>query len=286
MNILKLGKHLPFRSKLYDIYLNRLKGERVIEIEGFKMLCDFNTKNKGLKKAFAAYYFNKIHEPATTELFKETIKKGDRVLDLGANLGYFSLLAASKGCEVWAVEPESENYKYLCKNFNLNAFKDYKIIQAAVGDKGGEIKLFKCGYDSGHHTIKQANGIKEYKEADYQEQTEIVPMERIDYFVKDMGGVDIIKMDIEGAEALAFQGMSETICKNKNLKMFIEYFPFLIRKMGNNPEKFIKKLLRKFEVWIIPDDYNAPHQLVKINKPEDIILKGEKDHFNLYVKRK
>ena len=218
-------------------------------------------------------------------------------MDLGANIGYFSLLAAKlvgeKG-KVFAFEPEPKNFYYLQKNIEVNNYKNIYPFQKAVSDKNGTTKLFICGYDSGHHTINQYDRVAAYS---HGRPTEIKPIEietvALDNFLSDKTDqVDVIKMDIEGAEALAVEGMKNLLKKNKNVKFLMEFFPLFIKKMGSSPEKLIRTLLEdlRFNIFVIGHDYSMEKEkndLVKINRVGDLmsLIKDEEDHFNLYISR-
>lgn len=96
-------------------------------------------------------------------------------------------------------------------------------------------------------------------------------------------------MDVEGAEALALAGMDNILKVNKKLKMFVEFFPLLIEKMGDSPSEFIRKILEdyRFSVYIIPDDYDASKgETRKVNSVEEVMSfrKKEEDHVNLFLK--
>ncbi len=81
---------------------------------------------KGIEGMAQELLFKGAHEPGTTALFKKLVKEGMTVVDIGAHIGYFSLLAASlvreKG-SVFAFEPEPRNYALLVRNIELNGFK-------------------------------------------------------------------------------------------------------------------------------------------------------------------
>jgi FkbM family methyltransferase len=260
------------------------------------MYVNVNEKDYSMRKTFEAYASNLVHETATTELFKKVVKEGNVVIDLGANIGYFTLLAArivgSKG-KVYSFEPEPKNYNYLLKNIKLNNYENVIAIQKAVSDKNEKNKLFICPYESGHHTIKQHEGIEAYRPDTFNKRKEFIEIETItldDFFENQEEPIDVIKMDIEGAEMLALSGMNRIIRTNKKLKMFVEFFPLLIEKMGNSPREFIRKLLEDyhFSIFIIPDDYNASKgEMIKINNLQEVmnLRKDEKDHFNLFLTR-
>ena len=267
---------------------------KVIEIQGSKMFINIKDESHALRETFEGYVNNLIHEKATTDLFKRIVKKGDVVVDLGANIGYFTLLAAkivgNEG-KVFAFEPEPNNFKYLRKNIEINNYTNVVALQKAVSEKNERIKLFICPYESGHHTIKQQDGIKAYRpEVFYKEKSIDIEAVSLDGFFEGKRKIDVVKMDVEGAEALALRGMDEILRANRNIKIFVEFFPLLIEKMGDYPKEFIRELLEdyKFSIFVIPDDYNAAgKELKKINSAEELMAfrKGEADHINLFIKK-
>lgn len=274
---------------------------RVIEVEGSRMYVDINHQSQSMRNTFRAYAANRIHEPTTTEIIKSIVKKGDVVLDLGANIGYFTLLTANLvGDEgrVYSFEPEPINFSYLTQNIELNNYNNVKAMQRAVSNKSGEkIKLYICSYESGHHTINQSKGIKDYGDREHLGiEPDFIEIEGVaidDVYQKVIKSpVDFIKMDVEGAEMIALSGMERTIKESKNLKMVIEFFPLLIKDMGSSPEKFAKKLLQDygFSVYVIGGEYSSHTRggLLKINSVDQLmeLCNGKGDHLNLFLEKK
>lgn len=269
----------------------------MIEVQGSKMFIDVNDPRANMRKTFHVYGMNLIHEEATTALFKKVVKPGDVVLDLGANIGYFSLLAArlvGNNGKVFAFEPEPINFYYLMKNIGINNYLNIFAIQKAVSQETGKAKLFICSYDSGHHTINQCEGIEAYSQGRPTEKDSIeVDTVVLDEFLeKKTDRVDIIKMDVEGAEAHALAGMRNTLQRNKRIKVFLEFFPLLLEKMGTSPEAFAQSLLNDFgfAVLAIGHDYNlqsCKEELIRVNSTKDLfdLLRGDMDHINLYLTR-
>jgi len=296
--VIKIGlSKIPGMFIVYDFLFQHLwSGSNIVEIQGSKMYINVHDKSLNMRKTFQTYASNLIHEKATTDLFKKTVKRGDTFVDLGANIGYFTLLAArlvgDKG-KVYAFEPEPRNYNYLIKNIGLNNYNNVSAAQKAVSDKNGKTKLYICSYDTGHHTINQYGGIEAYKPDFVDEKKDFVEIETVtlDDFLEDKGkSVDVIKMDVEGAEALALSGMDRILRENENLKMFVEFFPLLIKEMGSSPKEFVNKLLKdyRFSISIIPDDYDASKgEFIRVNSIDELMsfCKGEKDHLNLFIER-
>jgi len=296
---------IPGMVRMYDLmydfsFRHFWPYQNIIEIQGSKMYINVNDKDLEMRKTFQAYALKRIHEESTTNLFKKVVKEGDVVVDLGANIGYFTLLAArlvGKKGKVFSFEPEPRNYNYLVKNIELNNYNNVFAIWKAVSDKNGKTKLYICPYDTGHHTINQYSGIRDYRPEETGDKQEFIEIETTtldDFFKDEEESIDVIKMDVEGAEALVLAGMDRIIKKSKNLKMFIEFFPFLITKMGNSPEEFIRRLLEDYQysIFVIGQEYSMKKyflnkQLLRINSYNELmrLCKGEKDHLNLFLVR-
>ena len=270
--------------------------QNIIEIQGSKMYINPNESSLSMRRTLGDYAANLIHEKATTELFRKVIRQGDVIVDLGANIGYFTLLAArltgSKG-KIFSFEPEPKNYNYLLKNIEINNYNQVVSLQKAVSDRNGKTKLYICDYDSGHHTINKYEGIKAYSRGrPTREQFIDIETVTLDSFLEGKTDhVDVIKMDVEGAEMLTVLGMDRTLRSNQNIKMFVEFFPLLIEKMGSSPKEFIRKLLEdyKFSIYVIPEDYDAlTNEMKKIISVEEIMAfrRKEEDHLNLFLTRK
>jgi len=250
-----------------------------------------------MRKTFQAYAMNLIHEEGTTNLFKKVVKPGHVVVDLGANIGYFTLLAAKlvgKDGKVFSFEPEPRNFEYLKTNLALNHYSHASAYQKAVSDQNGKTKLYICAYDSGHHTINQPEGIELYRQGRTGETREIeIEVVTLDSFLEDKTEkIDAIKIDVEGAEALAIRGMQRLLKENHKVKIFLEFFPLLIKGMGSSPQDLVELLMKDlgFSVFAIGSDYSisdSKTDLLKITKYEQLtgLLKEEAGHLNLYLAR-
>ncbi len=291
---LRLHRLIPCRREIYNFLFEKLwTGGNIIEIQGSKMDINMKEKDPMMRQTFQTYALSSSWEEDTTKLFEKIVKKGDVVIDMGANIGYFTLLSArlvgSEG-RVFSFEPNPKNFEYLNKNIRLNDYKNVNAEQKAVSNVNGKTKLFICPYDSGHHTINKADGVEAYRlgRKGKVESIEVETVTLDEYLKNKTDRVDVMKIDVEGAEALSFKGMEETLNNNKNVKIFLEFFPLLIEKMGSSPKEFVGFLLQNFNVFVIGHDYSMKKfnkNYLKINKYEELanLTEGYSDHLNLLL---
>jgi predicted methyltransferase len=134
-----IGNTFPGTQAIYELLFRFFwPNKNVVEVQGSKMYVDVFDPDPSMRATFRAYALNRVHEESTTNLFRNIVKEGDVVVDLGANVGYFTLLTAKlvgrKG-KVYAFEPEPRNYGYLLKNIQLNGYEHVVASQKAVADR-------------------------------------------------------------------------------------------------------------------------------------------------------
>lgn len=146
------------------------------------------------------------YEAPKLRLFSELLAPGDVVFDLGANAGYYSLLAAARvgpRGRVLSVEPLPRNLSYLEANVGLNKHENIDIIKAAIGAEKGVMR-FDDSRKSAMGRLDESGTLE-------------VSVETIDDLVESgrASPPTLIKMDIEGAEAGALRGGRRTLVEHK-----------------------------------------------------------------------
>jgi FkbM family methyltransferase len=164
-------------------------------------------------------YFIGEFERHETRKFIHSIRSDDVVIDLGANIGYFSLIASkyigSKG-HVFAFEASPKVYELLCKNCSLSN-KNISPFNLAVADQEGTLK-----FNLPQNPQEQGSGsLSKNNMGDIE--VESLSIDRFAQTEK-ITRLDLIKMDIEGAEIKALLGMKEVISKYKP-KILFEFSP-------------------------------------------------------------
>lgn len=219
----KFTKNILVAKTFY--YLKAMLKEKYVMINGSKIYLD--------KFDSLALSINKEYEPESVEIIKKHIKKTDVIIDIGANIGYYTILFARLGKEVHAFEPEPENFKLLQKNIRVNKITNAIIVQKAVSNKNGTVNLKLNKLNTGGHHITSLT-----------KETIQIETIRLDNYIKQ---ADFIKMDIEGAEILALNGMPN-ILSNPNLKLLVEYNPQALDNFGFDGTAFLLLLARHFTI--------------------------------------
>lgn len=152
-------------------------------------------------------------EPRTTEFIKNNLKKGQTFVDVGASVGYYTLLASKlvgpKG-KVISFEPFEENYNVLMENIKLNKLKNVSAFQTALSFSSGKGKLFKANVP-GQYSLIQKEDSNEYL---------IVKTEPFNKLTKEIP--DMIKIDVEGGERSVLDGMENVLKTKKELTIILE----------------------------------------------------------------
>lgn len=159
--------------------------------------------------------------------------RGKRVLDLGANIGIFTVACAKVAEKVIAVEASVSNAKILCCNLALNNISNVTVYPVAASDHQG-LATFRSEMASNkvlHPLDITSENIND---------VEIIYTTTLDHLLKGEP-IDVVKIDIEGREYAALQGGGELIAQKP--VMFLEYSPnFMMHGCGVEPDLFFKNL--------------------------------------------
>ena len=168
------------------------------------------------------FFYSDDYEAEETKLISEIVKSGMTVLDIGGNIGYFTLLMANlvgKEGKIHTFEPNPPMYSRLEKNIKINPELDdgrITLHKIALSSKEGET-IFYCPIE-GHEGV---GGLKNTKRASIEKEIK-VNIETLDKFVLDnkINKIDFIKMDIEGGELDVLKGAEDTLKKIRPIILF------------------------------------------------------------------
>lgn len=180
-------------------------------------------------------------EKSLTNVFLNTVKEGMRVVEVGANMGYYTLLAASKvgkDGRVFAFEPNPETFEILSRNIDVNGFLDsVTLINKAVFSKTAKLRFHKLRYHKGGSSVF---GVSEQL-TQLGERAEITEVEGIsldEYFADKDIKIDLMKVDAEGSEPCIFEGASKLLGGNPEMTIICEFYPSMIAQGGKDPAVF------------------------------------------------
>jgi FkbM family methyltransferase len=211
---------------LYD-YLNKNEHMKIYKIiEDILMEVDIS------KPAERAIPFG-AYEPKITKKFLESIKEGDVVCDVGAWIGYYSILAAKRADRVISIEPDETNYQRMKRNIDLNNLSNVTTLNLAVGDRISRGVLEEGPQSVLHKVVLEAKG-------------KAIDIEPLDHIIKNrlkINRVDMLIMDIEGSEYLALKGMQHLLSTGSISKIICEVHPDMIMQNSGGSEVDVVKLL-------------------------------------------
>ena len=174
------------------------------------------------------------YEPHVTNAFIDVLKAGDVFLDLGANIGYFSLLAASivqESGKVISFEPNVQNLQLLYSSILENQFKNIEVYPLAASDSSQILKLTSFGSNGYLDAAPSGNS-----------NCQLVQAVVVDELLQHERQINVVKMDIEGYETLALRGMDKLIRKHRPT-IFTEFSPWHIKyRCQVNPQDYLNQL--------------------------------------------
>jgi len=251
----------PLVRKTYHFLVKHLIGEDIIPVDvcGQKMYADAFFRLTLLSTG--------TYERLMTNLFTKLVTEGMIVVDIGANVGYYTLLAAKavgNNGKVFCFEPEPSNYALLLKNIKENNHGNVVPVKKAVTNTTGSVKLF-ISKEPGSHSITSDNP--------HQRAISVDSTTLDDFFAGKEYPVHVIKMDIEGGEMAALQGMRNIIAKNPQLVIFTEFSPGCLMRAGSLPAEYFQMLI----------DYGF--KIHAMNEQKQSLEPAEVDHIMKRCKR-
>lgn len=172
-------------------------------------------------------------EAGDLEFLRGHVSPGSSVIDVGANVGFFTSAFAnwvSGGGRVFAFEPEGENFRELARMLRGHARGGaVDAVRAAVADLEGEIPLAVNLSHPGDHRISDSG--------------EKVPCVTLDRFLAGRGWpqVSLIKVDVQGAEMRVLRGAADTLSRCRPA-LFVEVADGTLRQMGSSAEELLARL--------------------------------------------
>jgi len=200
------------------------------------------------------------------------VTPGMTVIDIGANLGLYSLTIAKlvgKSRRVYAFEPAPSLYCAAARNIQRNGGEDtVRLENISLGSKTGTALLHLGGFNSGNNRIVQSPYASWVR----------VSLSRLDDILPDVR-VDWIKMDVQGWEIDVLRGMQETLRRNPSICLYFEFWAAGLRRAGEDPATLTELLQASgFSIFL-------PDQPVPLTETELVDLAHRRSYFNLVAQR-
>jgi len=191
-----------------------------------------NPKKKGIDRDLLACG---IREPFMTQAVANVLKKGDIVVDIGANIGYYALLESSKVGKlghVYAIEPVPENCDSLLTNIRINQYTNISVHQNAIG----------LVNSTGVMSVSEMCNMSTLVKSDYRSYAKTIKVNVIslDNFMAGKPYPDLLRMDIEGYEYYLIKGASRLLSEYRPLRICMELHFDVLREKTREMVKELK----------------------------------------------
>ncbi|MDO4575650.1 MAG: FkbM family methyltransferase [Planctomycetia bacterium] len=181
-----------------------------------------------------------IWEQGTTELFLKSVRPGEVVIDIGANVGYYTLLASQlvgPTGKVYAVEPASLTRERLLRNLKLNHITNVVVLPYGSWDEEGETYLNFHTEERGRSSVIPGNA----EEKTVREKILLKPLRDL-IPPEEYSRIRLIKMDVEGAEHRTLKGLLPILEANQPMTIFSEVIPDSLKALGGDADEYIQTL--------------------------------------------
>ncbi|TMI91570.1 MAG: FkbM family methyltransferase [Bacillati bacterium ANGP1] len=181
-----------------------------------------------------------VYDPHLTDWISRSLAPGDTFIDVGANIGYFTLLASKlvgDSGEVVAIEPSPRIFGFLQRNLALNNATNVHTVNAAVSDSEGVVKLFR-GFDE---NIGQTGIVESPYGTKMECECEVDALPLGEICPEKMRHARLIKIDVQGAEWSVVAGMRPLFdsCPER-LEIVIEVHPGILALQGRRPDELLR----------------------------------------------
>jgi FkbM family methyltransferase len=200
------------------------------------------------------YYFG-VWEPHVTRFVSRHLSPGDTFVDVGANIGYYSLLASGrvgKTGTVVAIEASPKTFVDLLINLKLNGISNVRAVNVAASESEGTAKIYRGHeYNTGLTTTLEGRGF------DFECEVRAAPLSSI-LRPEELQGARLVKIDVEGAEWSVVAGMGSLIKEGRpDLETIIEINPQLLAHHGKTPDDLLKPFLDAgYHAYRLENDYS------------------------------
>jgi FkbM family methyltransferase len=223
----------------------------------------------------------RLYETHVTAAIRNLLEPGNVFVDVGANIGYFTNLAAhlvGPSGQVVAVEALDKNAQLIFKSLERNGFDNACVNVCAASDRNGRLSIRSDSGTSNGQAMAAGAG-------DFFAQSRL-----LDDLAANLPRIDLVKLDIEGFEPLAWRGFRKMLAKHRP-NVLTEFHPYCMRKfVGVEPEEYLNELFAySGDVRVL----NVDGTMIRTGSPDDVMsrwsLENEaantegKRHLDLFI---
>jgi FkbM family methyltransferase len=220
-----------------------------------------------------------VYEKAETRFFQSACRDGMTFLDVGANLGYYTALAAravGPNGRVLAVEPDPDSFGYLEQTIAANAVGNVEAFPVAASDAPAILPLYISTDNRGDNRLYASD----------EERPQVAVKARpLDALLREnkIDTVDLIKIDVQGYEPKVIAGLRETITASPNLTLLTEFWPQGIDEAGEDANEFLQTLR---ELGLTLHELQPDGSLAELTDDTDLIARHQGRRYTNLIGRK
>lgn len=193
-------------------------------------------------------------EAFETELVHRFLRPGDVFVDIGANIGWYSIVAASvvgAAGRVYAFEPEKGNFEVAKHNIALNNLTNITLEQLGVSESPGFVPVYLSSDNQGDHRLYGWEGAK------VSDGVEVVTL--AGYFAGLPDRIRLVKSDAQGSEGKIFTGIPDSFARDRDIAGFIvEYWPAGLLAAGSTPDTLLARFAAlDLECFVIQEPFRG-----------------------------
>ncbi|MFL2942661.1 MAG: FkbM family methyltransferase [Limisphaerales bacterium] len=220
-----------------------------------------------------------VYEKAETRFFQSACRDGITFLDVGANLGYYTALAAravGPNGRVLAVEPDPDSFGYLEQTIAANAVGNVEAFPVAASDTPAMLPLYISTDNRGDNRLYAPDEERPQVEVEARPLDALLRESKIET-------VDLIKIDVQGYEPKVIAGLRETIIASPNLTLLTEFWPQGMTEAGGDANEFLQTLR---ELGLTLHELKPDGSLAELNNDTDLIARHQGRRYTNLVGRK
>lgn len=209
-----------------------------------------------------------VWEPHLTHWLRQRLKPGDDFVDVGANIGYFSVLGSSlvgPNGKVVAVEASPTSHRRLLEHGRMNGCANLRAVNAAASDKDGTLKLVQAST----RNVGAASAVPYSGPAESVFEVDARPLTRL-LSAEELEQARVIKIDVEGAEGAVVRGLRSAFDRLRpDVEVVVEVTPERMRALGDSAEELLTSFTDGgFHPYRVLNDYDPGSYPAAVRRPQ------------------